>query len=117
MELGTFRDSTYLQLQLGTGVNHLTPYISSNSFLSIVIKVLPVGLFLKHCIFFPLNLLINPFQSTIGPDRLVTSPPIPWGTVSPMGNLFEVILLLAACLDRGITDRLPPPVLFNILTS
>jgi hypothetical protein len=40
-------------------------------------------------------------------------PSYPWGAVSPIGNLFEAILLLAGYLDSGITDTLPP-VLFNI---
>jgi hypothetical protein len=53
----------------------------------------------------------------MGPDCLVKSPPIPWGAVSPTGNLFEVVLLLAGCLDSGITDKLPPPVLLNILNK
>jgi hypothetical protein len=43
---------------------------------------------------------MNPLQSTMGPYRLVKSPPIPWGAVSPVGNLFEGILLLTDCLDR-----------------
>jgi hypothetical protein len=60
---------------------------------------------------------MNPLQSTMGPDRLVKSPPISQGAVSPMGNLFEAILLLAGCVYSGITDRLPPPVLFNILSK
>jgi hypothetical protein len=49
---------------------------------------------------------MNPLQSTMRPDCFIKSPPIPLGAVSPKGNLFEVILLLAGNLDSGITDIL-----------
>jgi hypothetical protein len=62
-------------------------------------------------------MLMNSLQPQMGPDDLVKSPPILRGAISLMGNLFEAILLLAGCLDSGITDRLPPPVLFNILSK
>jgi hypothetical protein len=57
--------------------------------------------------------MLIPYQTAI----YIFKPPIPCGAVSPTGNLFEAILLLAGCLDSGITDRLPPPVLSNILNK
>ena len=47
----------------------------------------------------------------MGPDRLIENSPILGGASSPTGNPLEVILLLTGCLDAGVTDRLPSPVL------